>query len=126
MKEFIIYLISIFVAVPLLATWFTYLVARKAGKSEIKAVRITVYVTTILYIIAVAMLLKIIFGQTHSGYILVLILSVLCIIIFYQWRYNTEIVISKAIILTWRITFLLFLFAYLLLSLVGVIQRIFY
>ncbi|MYL46552.1 DUF3397 family protein [Virgibacillus halodenitrificans] len=126
MKEFIIYLISIFVALPILATWFTYLIARKVGKTKIKAIHITVYVTTILYIIAVAMLFKIIVGHTHLGYLAVLVLSVLCIIIFYQWRYNTEIVIFKAIILTWRITFLLFLFAYLLLSMVGIILRIFY
>ncbi|UJL47844.1 DUF3397 domain-containing protein [Virgibacillus sp. NKC19-16] len=126
MVDFIIYFIAFFITVPILATWIVYKISLRLYDHQWKAIRISVNWTTILYMIAVLILLSDIFDQQFIGIMLVLLLSMLAGIIILQWKARTEVVLTKAFKTLWRLCFLIFLFLYICLVLIGVIQRIFF
>lgn len=125
MIDFIIYFIAFFITVPILATWIVYKISFKLFGHKWKAIHFSVNWTTILYMIAVLILLSNIFDQQLIGVILVLLLSTLAVIIILQWRTRTEVVLPKALKTLWRLCFLIFLILYICLLLIGIIQRIF-
>lgn len=126
MVDYIVYFFAVFITVPLFATLIVYMISRKVYAGKWKAVHKAVNWTTIFYIIADAMLLSIIFDRQFAGIILVILLLILTLIIIIQWKMNTEVLFRKAFKTLWRITFLLFLFIYICLLVIGIIQRIFF
>lgn len=125
MVDFIIYFIAFFITIPIVATWIVYKISLKLFGHKWRAIHIAVNWTTILYMIAVLILLSNMFDQQFIGIMLVLLLSMLGGIIILQWRMSTEVVLSKALKTLWRLCFLIFLFLYICLLLIGIIQRIF-
>ncbi|PAV29905.1 hypothetical protein CIL05_08480 [Virgibacillus profundi] len=126
MIDFIIYLIAFFITVPIFATWLLYKIIRKFKHGKLRAFHQAVNWTTILYIIAVTILLTIIFEKQFIGITLVFLLSILTVIIIFQWKMNTEILFKKAIKVFWRFSFLIFFVIYICLLLIGVIRQIFF
>lgn len=126
MIKFLVFLIAFLITVPIIATVAAYLFFRKIYAQKWKAIHRAVHWTTIFYVIAVSLLLKIIFNRGFVSAIIILLLSILAVIIFYQWKVHVEVEMGKALKVLWRFCFLLFLVAYILLVIVGIIQRIFY
>ncbi|GGJ86787.1 hypothetical protein GCM10007063_06640 [Lentibacillus kapialis] len=121
----IAYFIGFFITLPVLATVIVYVIGRKASRQNQKAVHTAVNWTTLLYIIAVIAMFKTIFGNSYFGIILLIMLMLFAIIVVIQWKVYTEIVFKKVLKVFWRICFLLFLLLYCLLTLTGIILRIF-
>ncbi|MEC5422794.1 DUF3397 family protein [Virgibacillus sp. C22-A2] len=126
MIDFIIYSISFFVTVPLIATWIIYKITKKLYNQKLKAVHKAANWTTLLYIIAVTILLTIVFNRQMIGIVSALLLCIFTGIVFIQWKSETEIIFRKAFKVFWRLCFLLFLFLYCFLLPIGIIQRIFF
>lgn len=119
-----VYLISIVIAMPIFATLFIYIISNKIVRHKRKAFHIAINWTTLLYIISTTELLFVIFTKYYIGIIIGIILLILIIVILYQWKTKTEIVFGKAVKVSWRIYFLLFSISYVLLLVIGIIQRI--
>ncbi|MGX4669131.1 DUF3397 family protein [Cerasibacillus sp. JNUCC 74] len=121
-----IYLLSFFITIPIFATWLTYIIISKWARHPLRAVHFAVTWTTPLYVIAVIFLIAIIFDVNVVGIILALLLISIAIIIMFQWKRNTEVLLIKAVKLMWRFTFLLFFLLYCLFVIIGIVQRIFF
>lgn len=123
--DYFFYSIAFMITLPLAATFIAYIIFNKVFSHKWKAIHHAVNWTTILYIIAVTMLLTIIFDQVFIGIIILLLLSILTGIIIFQWKAHTEVDLKKAVKLLWRISFVLFLTSYMVLVFIGILQRIF-
>ncbi|QGS68602.1 DUF3397 family protein [Oceanobacillus sp. 143] len=71
--------------------------------------------------IAVVLILNMTFDLNVIGIVLVFYLFLLGLFIYLQWKFETEVKITKAFKLAWRIYFLLFLFLYICLVIIGII-----
>ena len=126
MFDYIIYFVSFFITIPIFATVLVYMLAVKVlHRKRLKAVHAAVNWTTILYVITVAILFDIIFGYSFIGWLFVIFIILLAMNIIYQWKTHTDVEFLKALRIIWRISFLLFLMLYVILILVGILQRIF-
>lgn len=117
---------ALIITFPILATILIYFITYKVTGHKIKAIHNAVNWTTLLYIFATTFLSYTIFGPYLISIILSLLLLVLITIIIIQWKIKTEVVFVRALKVSWRIYFLLFLSLYIILSLIGVLQRIIY
>lgn len=126
MIDAISYIIAFVITIPFIPTWFVYFMLVKWGWPKLKAFHQAVNWTTLLYIIAVLLLIWVIFGVNLIGVFIIFFFAALAIIIFMQWKMNMEVLFSKALKLLWRISFLLFAFIYICLFTFDVAYRIFY
>ncbi|MFA1818669.1 DUF3397 family protein [Virgibacillus oceani] len=126
MVNFISYMIAFFVTVPVIATWLIYFILIKWNWPKLKAFHQSVNWTTLLYIIAVSILVWLNFHVNLTGPIVIFFLSALAIIIFIQWKLNMEVLLLKALKLLWRFLFLLFASLYICLLIFDIAYRIFY
>src|SRR5690606_24154930 len=118
--DFIVNIIAFFITIPVIFTLFVYLFVLKIRRLSAKqALHKAVNWSTVLYIIAVALIVQYLFELSVAGFILIFILAILTIVILLQWKNNTDIQFVKAVKLLWKICFLLFLFLYLCLIVVG-------
>lgn len=126
MLDYFIYIIAFFITLPIIATIVAYFLFGKIYAHKWQVIHSTVRWTTIWYVVAVPMLLRLLFDRSFIGIILLLLLVILMIIIYYQWKVHTEVEMKQAIKILWRICFLLFLLMYLILVCFGIVRRIFY
>ncbi|GAB3793523.1 DUF3397 domain-containing protein [Virgibacillus kimchii] len=126
MVDIISYIIAFFITVPAIATWLVYFILLKWNWPKLKAFHQAVNWTTLLYIIAVLILIYLNFNMNLTGIFIILFLTSLAVIIFIQWKMNMEVLLSKAIKLLWRTLFLLFGFLYVCLFIFDIGYRIFY
>lgn len=124
MVDAIIYVFALLITVPIITTISVYMICKRIVHYNLKAVHIAINWTTCFYIISSLILLKIILGRPFTGIIIGILLSVLTIIIIYQWRTKTEIVFTRAVKILWRICFLSFFILYNILVLGGIVNRI--
>ena len=124
MLDFIVYTLSFFITIPFLASLLVYLVSMVLDRNKLKAIHRLVNWTTLLYIIAVTIMLSIIFSLSFIGIVLILLLAILTIIIFIQWKTKGDVEITRAVKLLWRISFLLFFMLYSSLLLIGILQQL--
>ncbi|RDW18459.1 hypothetical protein CWR48_12895 [Oceanobacillus arenosus] len=121
MVDVIINIFAFLTTAPVVLTAFIYYISIKSHRPVWKAIHTAVNWTTIFYMIAVCLLVKIIFDITVTGYVSVFFLFLLGMFTYMQWRFHTDIKVTKAFKLAWRICFLLFLCLYLCLIITGII-----
>jgi len=124
MINYLSVIIALLITFPFIPTIIVYKVSDIMMQHKLRALHIAINWTTILYILASMRILNMMFDQQFIGIIIGLILVLLAIIIIWQWKTNTEVLLNKAIKILWRLCFLIFLFAYTILVVYGVILRI--
>lgn len=120
----IIYLLSFFITVPIIATLTLYMIVLKIRRSSRMAVHKAVNWSTIFYILSVFILIQYLFNVSITGSVLIFMIIVLTIIIIYQWKTNVDIKIKKAFKILWKICFLLFFILYISFTIIGLIMEI--
>jgi Protein of unknown function (DUF3397) len=124
MVDFVLFVFAFFITIPIVATVVLYYILKFFYGNPIKAFHKAINWTTLLYIIAVDVLLTYLFKGSYIGYIIVLLLLLLTLLITIQWKRHTEIMIQKAMKLLWRLSFLIFFFLYIVLVVYGIVEKI--
>lgn len=124
MLNFISYTVSIFITLPIFASILVYILSMLIERNKLKAIHKVVNWTTLFYIIAVTIMLTLIFDMGFTGIVVILLLAILTLIIFFQWKTKRDVEIKRAIKLLWRISFLLFFVLYGCLMLVGILKQL--
>src|SRR5699024_3196774 len=124
MKHAIIYTLSIIITLPFILTYLLYYLHLMIYKQSLRSLHFAINWMTMLYILSVVIIVHLLFQLTIVSYILLFMLITLSIIIYYQWKENTEVSIALAIKLLWRFCFLLFFSSYSLLVIVGIFMHI--
>lgn len=123
MINYLSIIIALLITFPFIPTIIVYKVSDKIVKHKLRALHIAINWTTILYIFATIRILNMMFDQQFIGIVIGLILVLLAIIIIWQWKIKTEVLLNKALKILWRLCFIIFLFAYLILVVYGIILR---
>lgn len=124
MGNYIGMIIAFLITFPFLSTIFVYVASNKVVQHQLRAFHISINWTTILYILSTNMMLNNIFGQQFIGITIGAILFLLAMIIIWQWKTRTEVLLSRAIKIMWRLCFLFFLSTYIVLVVYGIIRKI--
>lgn len=106
------YIPYLFIGLPFVMTFLVYYFSKRTFGNQWRAIHTAVQWTAIFYIIAVAILLKMMLQQSVFGYMLILLIVILAIILIFQWKHQAEVILKDGLRLLWRVSFLLFSITY--------------
>ncbi|WP_231572502.1 DUF3397 domain-containing protein [Halobacillus sp. BBL2006] len=98
---------------------------RKWTKHKWKAIHRTTSVTAPIFILSVHLLLLVLFEQNFLAYILILLFLLLGLSLIVQYKVHEEIHLRRVFKGFWRVSFLLFTFFYVGLTMYGLLERLF-
>lgn len=112
--ELAVSLPMILLSIPIFTTFIVYYISKKIFQHRWKAIHLSVELTAIFYIVAVAIFLQKHFHDQFIGWILIVLIVILACILIFQWKRHTEVVLRKGLKVLARISFLLFGLLYIL------------
>ncbi len=124
MATFISTIVSMFVIIPFLGYFLTFITAKELLKNHRKAVHVATDITTFLLILSVHFIIISIWEKSFLWVILISIFMVGIIFTVVHWKAKGEIHFKKVFKGFWRVNFLLFSTAYISLLVVGLILRL--
>jgi hypothetical protein len=116
-------IISIFFTIPFLGFAIVFFITKLVTKNTRKSVHKALDYTTILFIISVHFLIVTIWGKSLFWIIILIMILIAMLFVFVHWNVKEEIILKKVMKGFWRFNFLLFLLAYITLTLYGFIHR---
>lgn len=123
--DYLIFIIAFLITVPILSTFFVFIISKKIVGHPLKSMHIAINWTTMLYIIATMFLLFDMFKQTFVGFFVGISIIALAIMIIVQWKISVEVSLIRVLKIYWRACFLFFLLSYSILVVLGITTRIF-
>lgn len=124
MSAFFTYIIAFIITFPIPMTIAFYILMRKLTRNKRKTLHLTVNCMTLIYIFSVNATLAAIFEKTFIWYIFILLILLLGLFVFLHWKYKEEVHFTKAWKGFWRLSFLLFVFSHIGLTLYGLTDRL--
>lgn len=129
MDGFLNWIISILITIPIFSLPLLYIIIRIFIDNKRKSIVLTIDLSTIFFIISVHFHFVTIFKQSFLLFILLVIGCLLLFVYFVENRKSKSPSIKKITRKTWRLSFLLFVTCYIVLSVIGftsgVIKNIF-
>src|SRR5690625_2958077 len=119
-KGIFIYIVSFLIVFPPLATCLVYVINKRIHQHTWRAIHQAVQWTNIFYIISTMLLCYSLFERIFLSYIILLHIIILTILVVAQWKRQTNIEMKQCLKLLWRISFLLFMLSYIILSIYGI------
>jgi hypothetical protein len=116
-------IISIFFALPFLGFLLVFIITKLVTNNNRKSVHRALDYTTILFVISVHFLIETIWGKSLFWLIILIMILIAMIFVFVHWKVKEEIVLRKVLKGFWRFNFILFLLAYITLTLFGLLHR---
>jgi hypothetical protein len=116
-------IISIFITFPFLGLMIVFFVTKFMSKNTRRSVHRALDYSTILFVISVHFLIETIWGKSLIWLIILVMILIAMVFVFAHWKVKEEIILKKVVKGFWRFNFLLFLLAYLSLTLYGLIHR---
>ena len=116
-------IISIFFALPFLGFLLVFIITKLVTNNNRKSVHKALDYTTILFVISVHFLIETIWGKSLFWLIILIMILIAMIFVFVNWKVKEEIVLRKVLKGFWRFNFILFLLAYITLTLFGLLHR---
>jgi Protein of unknown function (DUF3397) len=117
-------LIATLVTIPLLGYLAVFVISKQITKKHKKSVHIALDVSTFLFILAVHYLIIVIWDKSYLWMIILSLLITAVFFIIIQWRIKQEINMRVLLKGFWRFNFLLYLTAYIILMIIGLVQRV--
>ncbi|HZH58715.1 MAG TPA: DUF3397 domain-containing protein [Metabacillus sp.] len=129
MDGFLNWIISILITIPIISLFLLYIIIRIFIDNKRKSIVLTIDISTIFFIISVHFHFITIFKQSFLLFILLGIGCLLLFVYFVEYRKSKSPSIKKITRNTWRLSFLLFVTSYIVLTVIGftsgVIKNIF-
>ncbi|MGX6442049.1 DUF3397 domain-containing protein [Neobacillus sp. K501] len=123
MSSFISAVMTIFFMIPLLGFIIIYLLYKMITKNSLKSFHVALDLSTILFILSVHFLTMTIWGESFFWLIVILLLLIAMVFVIIHWKIKGEIEFNKVFKGFWRFNFLIFFFAYITLTLYGLLHR---
>ncbi|BCB03253.1 DUF3397 domain-containing protein [Bacillus sp. KH172YL63] len=116
--------VAIFVMVPFLGYFLSFIVAKEFLKNHRKAVHFAIDITTFLLIISVHFIVIAIWQTSYLWVIVLVICTIGVLFATMYWKVKGEIDYPKVLRGFWRMNFLFFFTAYITLMITGLILRV--
>ncbi|MBX9972294.1 DUF3397 domain-containing protein [Bacillus sp. CMF12] len=117
-------LIATLVTIPLLGYLAVFIISKQITKKHKRSVHIALDVSTLLFILAVHYLIIVIWDKSYLWMIVLSLLITAVTFIIMHWRIKQEINLRVLFKGFWRFNFLLYFTAYIVLMLIGLVQRV--
>ncbi|WP_309472961.1 MULTISPECIES: DUF3397 domain-containing protein [Cytobacillus] len=117
-------LIATLVTIPLLGYLAVFIISKQITKKHKRSVHIALDVSTLLFILAVHYLIIVIWDKSYLWMIVLSLLITAVTFIIMHWRIKQEINLRALFKGFWRFNFLLYFTAYIVLMLIGLVQRV--
>lgn len=124
MTDFLSGTAAVFVTVPLIGYLVIFILSKQLTKNHRRSVQRAIDFSTLLLIFAVHFLILTIWEKSFLWLIFILLLILALVFVFIHWKYREEIDFLRVFKGYWRMNFFLFFFAYIVLILVGLYQRV--
>lgn len=125
MSDALAWMVATFVTLPIFAFYLVYIVTVKTTKNKKKSIKLAVDISASFFIIAVYFIAYEIWSQSL---LLVMIISMILVAMIFtvvHWKISEDIHLGKLLKGIWRFNFLLYVFAYILLSVYGLFISIY-
>lgn len=126
MTNLLIYMVAIFIMFPFISTILFYLTAKRIWKNPVRAFRFSISYSAIFYILAVWTIMAATFRINFLAEVLILLIIMLGVSVFIQWKAKGEIKFNRAWKGFWRANFLVFGLLYCGLILFGITENLFF
>lgn len=113
-----------FITLPLLGYITIFVITKQAFKQHRRAVKMAIDGSALLFVISVYYLILVIWDKSLLWLILVMLILIGAAVSVAHWKVRGEIDFPKIFRAFWRLTFLVFSFAYLSLLIVGLLKSI--
>src|SRR4051812_5439469 len=117
------FVLTVFFAIPILGTIVFFTVIKLFLKTTKKALHMALDYTTILYIISVHFLIMTLWEKSLFWLIILVMLVIAMVFVFVHWKIKEEIIVKRVWKGFWRFNFILFSFAYFVLTFYGLVSR---
>lgn len=124
MPEFFSGVIAALISVPLFGYLAVFIISKQLTGNHRQSVNLAIDFSTLLLVLSVHFLVLTIWERSFLWLILLVLFGFASLFVFIHWKYKGEIIIPKVFKGYWRFNFLLFFSAYIILVLLGVIQRL--
>ncbi|MEH7122967.1 DUF3397 domain-containing protein [Bacillus sp. JJ1532] len=124
MISFLSSVIAIFVTIPLLGYFLVFIICKQVTRQHKKSVHMALDVSTFLFIISVHFLILAIWEQSFLWIIFLSLLVLAIIFVLLHWKIKHEINLLLVFKGFWRFNFLVFFTAYIVLTVIGLIQSV--
>ncbi|WP_456271631.1 DUF3397 domain-containing protein [Bacillus sp. AK031] len=124
MSSIISNLVAIFTLLPFLGYFTTFILMKQITGKHKKAVNAAVNVTTFLLIVAVHFIVLAIWNKSYLWIIMLVMIVSTGLLSVIHWKIKEEVIFRSVIKGGWRLNFLLFSMAYIILMLYGTASRI--
>ena len=115
---------GIIVMFPIIGYILAFIVAKVTIKHHKKSVLLAVDVTTLILLLSVHHLVKVIFNQSFLGLIILILLVIAACFVLIIYKTKGELELDKVFKGIWRIYFILFVLAYIILMIIGLYKNI--
>lgn len=116
--------LAIFITIPILAYLLIFIISKQFTKNHRRSVHMALDGSTIFFILSVHFLVITIWEKSFLWAIFIFMLCYAMIFIIINWKIKGEIIINRIFKGFWRFSFLIFLFAYIGLTIFGLIQSV--
>lgn len=117
--------IATLVMLPILSYMIFFITAKQLTKNHRRSVHIAMDFSTVFFIFSVHYLIIVIWNKHLFWLLMLFVLLVACTVALIHYKVKQEIVFKKVLKGCWRLNFASFFCIYVLLSVVGVLIRIF-
>ena len=115
---------GVIVMFPVVGYIIAFIIAKVIIRNHKKSVLIAVDITTFIMLLSVHHLVKVVFNQSFLGMIILILLVIAAIFVLYIYKAKGEIELDKVFKSIWRIYFILFVIAYIVLMIIGIYKNI--
>lgn len=117
-------IIATFVTIPLLGYLIVFIICKQITKKHRRSVHIALDITTLLFVFSVHHLILTIWEHNYFWLIILFMLIIAIAFVLVFWKVKKEIDFSRVFRGYWRFNFLLFLMAYVVLTIIGLVQSV--
>ncbi|MEH7414206.1 DUF3397 domain-containing protein [Neobacillus drentensis] len=115
--------LTFFFAIPIVGTILVFTIIKIFLKTTKRSLHRALDYTTILYIISVHFLIVTLWGKSLFWLIIVVMLLIAMVFILVHWKIKEDIIVKRVWKGFWRFNFILFFFAYFVLTFYGLVSR---
>lgn len=124
MSEFFSVIVAVLITVPIVGYLAVFIITKQITGNHRQSVNLAIDFSTLLLVLSVHFLIVTIWGKSYFWLLLIILFGLAAIFVWLHWQYKQEIVLSKVFKGFWRLNFLLFSSAYIILVLVGLYKRL--
>lgn len=117
-------IIATFVTIPLLGYLIVFIISKQVTKQHRRSVRIALDISTLLFVISVHFLTIAIWERSYLWVIILAMIVVAIVFVVIHWKVKQEINFPLVFRGYWRFNFLLFFTAYIVLTVIGLVQSV--